>query len=160
MLKTIIEKFKIKQKNKEVFDIWQKNITYINNLSKNKVVITHFFNSSSFFILIYLSKKVFFLKKDLDSKFITISGIAHINMINNKQVWECIKYSKSSGNIMDTSSMMLYISEIIQKNKEYFNITYNEERDMWFDICSFINEIETVKVGLPTYTIDENLWVD
>lgn len=160
MIKYIIKKFKNKNIEKEIFNTWKENIDYINSIKESRVVVTNINHEKSLFILIYLNSKIFFLEKNLNESFISVSGIAHENMIKNPKLWECIKFSKSSGNIMDTSSLMLYISSILEKNKENLNISYSEERDMWFDICMFIDSMKTVPVNLPKYKEGENIWVD
>lgn len=160
MFKAIIEKFKNNSNERKIFQTWQDNIIYINSLSKNKVIVTQIFYENSFFLLIYLSNKIFFLHKEPNKPFESIYGEAHENIVKNTKIWECIKYSKISGNVLETSSMMLYIADVLQNNKEKLNISYCEEKDMWFDICDFIKEIDTTGINIPKYKKGENLWVD
>lgn len=160
MLKKIFNNLKRSQKEAEVFSVWRENIDYIKTLKKNNVVVTSVKSGDSFFLLLFLLDKVFFMEKTKNHPFKVISGKVHENMVENEKVWECIKYSKKNGQVMETSSLTMYLCEKIEEVRDDLNIEFQEEREIWYDINMFLSEIDTVGVKIPSYKEGENLWVD
>lgn len=160
MLEKVFSKFKNKKNEISIYEDWQKNISYIQDLKKNNVVITSIMMEKRFFILIFLQNKVFFLEKEKGQEFHIVSGLVNESIIKNEKVWECVKQSKFLGKLMETSSMVMFLCEQFEMMRSILDLEITEEREIWFEIGLFMSEIDTVKVNLPRYKKNENLWVD
>lgn len=160
MLKEFLQNLK---KDKKTYNEWQDSLNYFNNQDKKSCVITHIRlnNDKRQFLLIYKSKSIFFMEKEVDKELQMFQGTISKDLMGNEVIWECIKASKTMGSVILLENTFPFLVEKMELYAGYCGFNLIDEINFWRNVAVFMKDVETNSIDIPTYIEkDLNQWVD